>query len=123
MKVAFHLRRLQVRAPATALLLPGHDVGQLLDLCTRWSSATLPSVYVVEDGFLLKLPGPTSAIHPGVIRLQSVADNLLIPVDAQLVPALLDDEATGLVRERGLIFLPGGRVLAFAPQEPVPFSG
>src|SRR5262249_54968022 len=39
--------------------------------------------------------------------------------DAELIPPLLDDEARGLVRSRGLVFLPGGRVLAYDPAAPL----
>jgi len=56
----------------------------------------------------------------GVIRLRSLGDNLLLPADAELVPALLEDEAAALGRQRGLVFLPGGRVLEFNPHAPLP---
>jgi len=54
------------------------------------------------------------------IRLRSLAENLLLPADAELVPALLADEAAALGRQRGLLFLPGGRVLEFNPRAPLP---
>jgi hypothetical protein len=122
MKVAFHLRRLQVSEPATAFLLLGHAVDSLLDLCTRLGCDPLPAIYPVADGFLLKLPRPTRASYPRTIRLRSLAGDLLIPVDAELIPSLHSDEAQGLVRDRGLIFLPGERVLTYAPNEPLPLS-
>jgi tetratricopeptide (TPR) repeat protein len=103
-------------------LLPSFDVSRLLDLCAVVGSAPLPDIYHVADGFLLKVHQPTEAVYPGAIRLRGLADNLLVPADAELVPALHDDEARGLVRARGLVFLPGGRVLAFAPQERLPLS-
>ncbi len=43
-------------------------------------------------------------------------------MDADLAPALLADEAADLVKRRGLVFLPGGRVLAFDPGQPLPLS-
>jgi tetratricopeptide (TPR) repeat protein len=43
-------------------------------------------------------------------------------VDAELSPALLPDEAAALTGRRGLVFLPGGRVLAFDPAAPLPPS-
>jgi tetratricopeptide (TPR) repeat protein len=51
-----------------------------------------------------------------------LAENLFIPVDAELVPALLDDEAEGLTKDRGLVFLPDGRVVAFDPNATVDLS-
>src|SRR5262249_27749633 len=55
----------------------------------------------------------------GAIRLRGLASDLLVPVDAELVPPLLPDEAEALVRRRGLVFLPGGRVLEYGPEEPL----
>jgi len=118
--VPFQLQRLPASLPATALLLPGHDVGRLLDVCARLRP--LPSIYPVADGFLLKLSGSISEPYAGMIRLRGLAEDLLVPADAELVPALYEDECTGLTRDRGLVFLPGGRVLAFAPDQPLPLS-
>jgi tetratricopeptide (TPR) repeat protein len=117
MKVPFQLRRLPEPEPAHALLLPGHDVPALLALCARLGA--LPRVHVVAPGFLLKLPHPAAGPFPGGLRLRRLAEDLFVPADAELVPALRDDEAAGLVRRRGLVFLPGGRVLAFAPDKPL----
>jgi hypothetical protein len=117
MKVPFRLQRRPAAEPASALLVPGHDVTWLLALCARL--AAMPAVYPVAAGFLLKLPAPTRTAFPGTVRLRALADNLLVPADADLLPALRDDEAAGLVRKRGLVFLPGGRVLAFAPDAPL----
>jgi tetratricopeptide (TPR) repeat protein len=57
-----------------------------------------------------------------MIRLRGVGRGLFVPVDAELVPALLDDEIEGLTRGRGLVFLPGGTVLKFDPDGPLPLS-
>jgi hypothetical protein len=122
MKVAFHLRRLPASEPATALLVPGEDVRPLFALCARLAMPSLPRIYAIKDGFLLKLGEPTTSAYPGTLRLRSLAEDLLIPANAELVPALLDDEAQGLVQQRGLIFLPDGRVLAYSPHDPVPVS-
>src|SRR5262249_55224091 len=51
--------------------------------------------------------------------LTRLAPNLLILADATLVPALLPDEAEALTRKRGLVFLPGGVVLAYDPTTPL----
>ena len=64
-------------------------------------------------GCCSKLPKPLSEPVGGVIRLRQLADNRFLPVDADLIPALLPDEAKALVLRRGLVFLPGGRVLEF----------
>ena len=56
---------------------------------------------------------------PGATRLRELATDLFIPVDAELVPSLLDDEAAGLVRDGGLVLLPGGPVLRFDREAPV----
>lgn len=116
-QVPYRLRRLPAPEPARALLLPGHDVRALLALCARLGA--MPRVYAVAAGFLLKLPGPTGRPYPGAVRLRGLAEDLFVPADAELVPALRDDEAAALVRRRGLVFLPGGRVLAFAPDRPL----
>jgi tetratricopeptide (TPR) repeat protein len=117
MNVPFQLRRLSDAEPAHALLLPGHDVGALLSLCARHGS--MPRVHVTAAGFLIKLTAPSAGSFPGAIRLRALVEDLFVPADAELVPALRDDEAAGLVRRRGLVFLPGGRVVAFAPDQPL----
>src|SRR5947209_8102725 len=116
----FQLQRLPACLPVTALLLPGHDVDRLLDVCARLR--LMPSIYPVADGFLLKLHASLSEPCPGVIRLRGLAEDLFVPADAKLVPTLHDDEVKGLTRDRGLVFLPGGRVLAFAPDQPLALS-
>jgi hypothetical protein len=122
MRVVFSLKRSSAIEPATALLLPEHAVDALLDICVQLGRDHLPAIYPVTDGFVLKLRAPTTASYPGTIRLRGLAEDLLIPVDAELIPTLHEDEARGLVRDRGLIFLPGGRVLAYAPREPLALS-
>jgi tetratricopeptide (TPR) repeat protein len=123
MKVPFCLRRLPAAAePATAFLLVSHEVDRLLDLCARIGADPLPDIYLVADGFLLLVPQPTTEVFPGTVRLRALAKNLLLPADAILAPTLYEDEAKGLVRDRGLVFLPGGRVLEFAPDQPVSLS-
>ncbi|WP_197446988.1 tetratricopeptide repeat protein [Tautonia plasticadhaerens] len=59
---------------------------------------------------------------PGTIRLRRLGRGLFVPVDADLVPALLEDEVEGLTRGRGLVFLPGGTALRFDPDRPLPTS-
>ena len=111
MQVAFHLCRRAEVAPASALLLLSHSAADLANLASKSGCDPLPPVYAVADGFLLRLSQPLAGPFGGVLRLRPPADNLLLPVDADLLPALLPDEAADLVRRRGLIFLPGGRIL------------
>jgi tetratricopeptide (TPR) repeat protein len=119
MKVAYRLRRRPTPEPATALLLPSHQVEDLARLCAHLGHDPLPPVYLVADGFLLKLRQPPTQALGGVVRLRGLADNLLLPVDGDLAPALLPDEAAALVSRRGLVFLPGGRVLEYDPAAPL----
>src|SRR3954451_6305853 len=106
MKVAFHLRRRPEPEPASAGLLESEAVEAALDLASSLGLDRTPPIYRVAGGFLLKLDeGREPPIGP--IRLRNLAENLYLPVDAELVPALLDDEAWGLTRDLGLIFLPG----------------
>jgi tetratricopeptide (TPR) repeat protein len=122
MKVPLHLRRRASAEPAIALLVPGHRAEDVLHLCARLGCDPRPTVHLVADGFLLELPRPLTDALPGSVRLRRLAKNLLLPVDADLRPALLPDEAAALVSKRGLVFLPGGRVLEFAPERPLPLS-
>lgn len=119
MKVPYALRPLPIAEPAAAVLLPGHDVGELLALLAGLGLDPLPPVYAVADGYLIRLPGNGERVPVGVVRLRALAPNLLLPAAAELIPPLLPDEAAALVRQRGLVFLPGRRVLAYAPDRPL----
>ena len=84
------------------------------------------AVHAIAGGFLFRLPDAVSRadhetheVFPGVIRLRALSPGLFVPVDAALTPALLPDEASALVRQRGLVFLPGGVVLEFNPAVPL----
>jgi len=121
MKVAFQLRRRPESGPASAVLVEGDRVEPILGLAARMGGDHAPVIHRVAGGFLLKLVGGPSP-PAGPIRLRSLAENLYVPVDADLVPALLDDEAGGLTRDQGLVFLPGGRILGFDPARPWPAS-
>ncbi len=119
MKVAYQLRPLPTAEPAAALLVPGQSAADVLRVCAALALDPQPAVHRVADGLLVKLPRPSEAHLAGVIRLRALAADLLLPVDAELVPPLLSDEAAALVRERGLVFLPGGRVLEYHPDDAV----
>jgi tetratricopeptide (TPR) repeat protein len=119
MKVDYRLRRRPAGRPAVALLLTSSDARGVLDLCARLGLDPAGRVHAVSGGLLLRLDQSTEEVFAGAIRLRALAANLFLPVDAELIPALLDDEAEGLVRDRGLVFLPDGRVLGFNPRSPI----
>ena len=100
-QVAFELRKSDTRRPAAALLIPTRDVSELLAVCTRLGLDPSGRVHDVAGGYLLKLEGPPAEPIPGATRLRALAADFFLPVDAELVPALLDDEAAGLVRDGG----------------------
>ena len=118
-QVPFQLRRRLAIGPATALFVPTRDASVLLAVCTRGNLDLSGRAFDVAGGFLLKLEQPATDPVAGATRLRALAEDFYLPVDAELVPALLDDEADGLVRDGGLIFLPGGRILRFDRRTPV----
>jgi tetratricopeptide (TPR) repeat protein len=120
--VACQLRRSSEQAQASALLLFSHEPRDLLHLCAALGSDASPVCHVVADGFLVHLPRPTSTVFPGVLRLRALARHLLLPIDAELLPALLEEEAAALTRKQGLVFLPHSRVLQYDPDRAVPLS-
>jgi hypothetical protein len=130
MKVPFYLRKAAGESDVAGLLLLSADVRDLLAACAALGppgggareGAALPPVYAVPGGFLIKVSRPPAGALPGTVRLRRLAGDLFLPADADLVPALLEDEAAALVRDRGLVFLPGGRALAFAPDRPLTAS-
>jgi hypothetical protein len=103
-------------------LLLSERAGELLSLVASLRATEWPPVYAVPGGFLVKGASPPGPVAAPTVRLRALADNLFIPADAELEPALLADEAAGLVRERGLVFIAGGGVLGFAVTEPLPPS-
>jgi hypothetical protein len=129
MKVPFRLWRRTESAPADALLILSDEPADVLRVCARLGMGRLPAIHRVAGGFLVLRAdagsprgledSPSGLAGVAAIRLRAVCPNFYIPVDAELSPALGTDEARALVRERGLVFLPGDRVLAFAPDQPV----
>jgi tetratricopeptide (TPR) repeat protein len=118
-QVAFEVRNGPALAPAAALFLPTRDASALLAICTRLGLDPWGRVHDVTGGFLLELEQPLTEPVPGATPLRALAPDFYLPVDAALVPALLDDEAAGLVRDGGLIFLPGGRILRLHRRAPM----
>jgi tetratricopeptide (TPR) repeat protein len=85
----------------------------LLAMIASLGADPWPTIYAVAGGYIVKPARPADVVAAPVIRLRALADNLFMPTGAELEPALLSDEAAGLVRSRGLVFLPGERVLGF----------
>lgn len=112
MEVPFRLVRRETPAPADAALVFAAGFDRLAAVVRR----DVPAVFPVRGGFLLVGPGDPP---PGAVRLRRLRGDLLVPADADLVPALLPDEAVALTRNRGLVFLPGGTVLSFDPARPL----
>lgn len=121
MKVPLQLKRKSSPEPAVALLLLDSDPTELFRLCAKLDLEPTGRLHVVEGGYLIKLEGPTTQALPvpGVVQLRRLAADLYVPVDAELVPTLLDDEAEGLVQGRALVFPPWGGVLSFDPRRPI----
>lgn len=119
MKIPFSLAWRDERAPVTALLVPGAAAADVIDVVRTLALESPPKVFATAEGFLVVLPAPTDALLGGVVRLRTLAGSLFVPADADLIPPLLPDEARGLTRTRGLLFLPGNRVLAFDVERPL----
>ena len=113
MDIPFRLARRDAATAADAFLLLAAGAGALGDACARFGE--VPAVFAVRGGFLLVPHGAEARAVPGAVRLRRLVGDLFIPADADLIPALLPDEALALTRTRGLIVLPGGTVLAFEP--------
>ncbi|MHB1561652.1 MAG: tetratricopeptide repeat protein, partial [Isosphaeraceae bacterium] len=123
-RVPLHLRRRPEAGEPVAVFLPGRDASALLSACARLGIDPSRRVHAVAGGFVVELDRPAagSFVLPGAVRLRELAPGLLVPVDAELVPALLDDERAGLVRDGGLVFLPDGRVLRYDRRATVALS-
>jgi tetratricopeptide (TPR) repeat protein len=114
MNVPFHLRFLPGKeGTVAALLLPSHQAEELLRTMESIGEDSLPAVFLTAAGFLLKLRSGQNVSLPGTLRLQALCDDFFLPVHAELIPYLHEDEARALVKNQGLVFLPDGRVLGF----------
>ncbi len=114
------VRRAAPRPTADAFLLPAADPAPLAAAAARL--ADWPQVFAAGGGFLLVPPAAEPGPVPGAVRLCRLWGDLFAPADADLLPALLPDEAAALTRDRGLIVLPGGTVVAFDPAAPLPVT-
>ncbi|OWK46342.1 hypothetical protein [Fimbriiglobus ruber] len=119
MRVTYRLTRRSSPAPADAYLLFAADAGPLAAAVAGWGQTVAPTVYPVNAGYVVVPRDSAARPMPGAVRLRRLAGDLFVPADADLSPALLPDEMVGLTRDQGLIFLPGGDVLAFDPHRPL----
>lgn len=119
MNITLRLRRYNETEPAAALFLTGSNVAGLCQVFAALGLDPTGRTFLTAEGFLLTLPAAGCAPVAGALRLRRLARHVYLPADADLVPALLDDEAKGLARDRGLVFLPWGAVVTFNADEPV----
>ncbi len=112
-RVPLRLRRAPHGFAASALYFPSREPALLFAVCAGLDLDPWGRVFAVESGFLLVLEQPATGAVSGAVRLRKLTDGLYAPADAVLLPALLDDEASGVTRGRGVVFLHGGRVLEF----------
>jgi hypothetical protein len=122
MKAPLRLRRTSSPRSGDALLILGHDIARLLEVCKRLPTETEKSIFSIDDGFLVCSQVPPGVALPGAIRLRALAPNFYLPVDAELTPALLEDEAKDLARRQGLVALPPDKLLSFELDRPIPID-
>ncbi len=124
MNLPLHLRHRAEPAPAVAWLSENLDASSALRVCSLLGLDPSNHLFEVAGALLVRFDQPTYPALPLGTRLRALVPggNLLLPVDADLTPSLLDEEAEILGRRQGLIFLHGGRVLAFDPLSPIPLS-
>jgi tetratricopeptide (TPR) repeat protein len=114
---------MRAAAPAAAdgFLVFGDDPAPLAAACARFGGPW-PDVFVVRGGFLLVPRAADARAVPGAVRLRRLGGDLYVPLDADLLPALLPDEVAALTRARGLVVLPGGTAAAFDPAARLPVA-
>lgn len=107
MEVALQIQRRPslMRSDCAAWFMPGRDPAELLDALAGLSLEPLPRVYAVAGGYLVKPDVPQSRELPGATRMAEVLEGVFAPLDAELSPALLPDEARGV---RPMVCLPEG---------------
>jgi len=115
-RVPFHLLRHDRPEACAGLLLFSANIDELLRVCGHLGADPLPPIFPVEGGFLILRDEPPFVPAAHMLRLRRLAENGYLPLDADLTPELLPDEAAVLTRQRGLVFLPPDRCLAFDPR-------
>jgi MoxR-vWA-beta-propeller ternary system domain bpX3 len=120
--IPFQLRRCEPSQPATALFLPSREPALLFTVCEQLAIDPTGRAFAIAGGFLLKLDEPSERPMPGLARLRSLHDDFYIPVDAKLLLPLLEDEMSGLVRDGGIVLLPGDRALRYDRKSPIAWT-
>ncbi|MCB9895977.1 MAG: hypothetical protein H6839_16205 [Planctomycetes bacterium] len=110
MEVALHIQRRLLHAPreCAAWYVPGRDPAAILDGLAGLGIEPLPRMYRIAGGFMVRPDAPTRDAFPGGLRLAEIAEGVFVPIDAELSPALLADEVSGLTRGGGVVCLPEG---------------
>src|SRR5262249_14766164 len=119
MRSPFRLVRRGAPGRVVAALCPGRQAAPALALCAQMGLDPSGRVFATAQGPLVFLDRPPSSPCVAAIFLRGLGARLFVPYEADLVPALLDDELDGMTRDRGLVFLPGGTCLTFDPAAPL----
>ncbi|MCA8914714.1 MAG: hypothetical protein KDB90_04815 [Planctomycetes bacterium] len=110
MEVALQIqrRRMPSARDCAGWYVPGRDPSALLEGLAKLGLEPLPRLYRLAGGFLVRLDAPACEAFPGGVRLAEIATGVFVPLDAELSPALLADEVSGLTRGVGVLCLPEG---------------
>lgn len=122
LEIDYRLERLATAGPADGLLVETDRAVDVLRVVGALDRAGVGAVvHAVSTGFLVlgDHPLPPRAPEPGILRVRRLGGRLYVPAQGSLSPSLLQYEMEGLTRDRGLVFLPDGRVLAFDPSGPL----
>jgi tetratricopeptide (TPR) repeat protein len=116
MLVPLTLRRRSTAVPPDAVFVPTSALGTL----THWLAGLtpVPPIYAVPVGYLVVGTGPVRSPIGATIALRAVGEQLFVPADAEVVPALHPAELRELTASESWLLLPGG-AWAFDPHQPV----
>ena len=107
MEVALRIERRAAtsHAECAAWFMPGRDPASLLEALSQSTLEPLPRVFRAAGGYLIKPDVPQAITLSGASRMSEVARNVFAPIEGELMPALLPDEARGV---RPMVCLPEG---------------
>ncbi len=105
-----------------AVYVPTASGERILEVCSVLRTSPKDRVFTLAMGVLIKLERNQLEAPVGTIGLRALAEDFLIPIDAELAPSLLPDETKGVSRDRGLVMLPGGTVLGYRIDAPTPLD-
>ncbi|MBZ0134734.1 MAG: hypothetical protein K8I27_00005 [Planctomycetes bacterium] len=92
-------------AKCAAWFFAGGDSAAVLEALAQTGPEPLPRVYRTGGGCLIRPDTPQTMLLAGGLRMAEIFDGVFVPIDAELSPALLPDEARGL---RPMLCLPDG---------------